>query len=343
MLDPRYMSAALGRAKRLLGADFRPDLLPDVVHVLAAAGQLPQTPQLGGGSECVSRVVRPWGVGEQVSDGLMLRELRTLRTGEVHAALPEVNTSDDFFLLCLFRAAASHVLTSGANLRAEPDLEVSLFPDIFAEGADCDEEEDQEGEGLPVLRNALGLRNAAPVPIVLTRSGDGLDFTAPFFTNLNRAAQDPILLVSSEAARRDVQSRLAEVPKARAQVICAGGDGVGDSAAALNPTRALEFARENLGAQRVSVECGPSIAAELHAARTIKAVSLSILVSANHCSDDALPVITPDPLFDNRAIARMESQFKATCCEHDVLLRLKSSTVSFSNGAEFGWVYEYWE
>ena len=147
--------------------------------------------------------------------------LRTLRTVDVPHMLPDVDASDDLFLLCLFRALSSHVLTSGANLRAEPDLEISLFTEILEGG---EEDENSLGEGLPALRAALGLSGAAPVPIVLTRTGEDLDFSAPFFNNSKArpcavSPEDPILLVATESARRDVERQMALVSTARARVI----------------------------------------------------------------------------------------------------------------------------
>ena len=363
---------ALRRARRLLGPAFHLKSVPDVVHVLAAAGTARPPGSESADETAGSAFARPWGTlpSSGGGDGVGVRGLRTLRTADMPGALPGVDAAGDLFLLCLFRAASSHVLTSGANLRAEPDLEMSLFPGVFREGGEGEEGEDaHETQGLVALRAGLGLPGVAPVPIVLTRSGEGLDFSAPFFTRCASSPasgrrdvapspppkqfQDPVLLVSTDSARRDVERRIAAVPAAHARVYSAdfavgGGNGI---APVLTPPLALDFARKVLGAQRISVECGPSITSELHNARAIKAVSLSILVAAEQDPTSrrrVAPVLDSDPLFDGLN-SLMESRHAVTggsdSSDDDALLQLESSVTSYPGenaDAEFGWVYEFW-
>ena len=350
---------SLRRARRLLGPAFLPETVPDVVHVLAAAGTVgTAVTSVAPGLEMVgSAVARPWGTLPDDSIGAEknIHALRTLRTADVPAALPDVDASDDLFLLCLFRAISTHVLTSGANLRSEPNLEMSLFPKLFRDDAEKNEDEkerDHTSGGLLALRSTLGLPGAVPVPIVLTRSGADLDFSSPFF-NPPVLFPEPILIVSTDSAQRDIKRRLAEVPAARAQVYSAGSmtGGRNGSAGILTPMLALDFAREVLGAQRISVECGPSITAQLHAVRAIKAVSLSILVATPTDRSKPrriAPVLGSDALFDGLD-GLIKGRYPTGGCDREdtsgLHLELKSSTTSLSAGSlnsGFGWVYEFW-
>lgn len=203
-----------------------------------------------------------------------LSSLRTLDTARVARALPSLNTSGDFFVLQLFRAVASHVLTTGRNLRAEPSLVISGRTAA------------QLPSRLLALRDHLGLLpTAGPIPVVLTRCGHGIDFSAPFFTD---SAAGPVVLVQSGAdALRD---KLAQAG-ARASIVPVGP--------CMTPTQAVSYCFQTLGATRVSVEAGPSVASELYKAGTIDAAALSVLEARAAEVWDDIPVLDRDPLFDN--------------------------------------------
>lgn len=328
------------RVQGLLGTRFSLETVPDVVHVLAAAGSLIESENL---DKCVRR---PWGsVANNISP--LCGGLKTLNTPEVSNMLPEVDAADDLFLLCLFRAISSHVLTSGANLRAEPDLEMSLFTTEFA------------NEDLPSLRAKLGIGGSVPRPIVLTRCGNGIDFSAPFFSsrdsvNSNNFNQheSPVLLVATKEAERDIEHRISEIPHAQASVfsldrICeklhpGQHDDDAYSDILLTPSLAVHFAKQVLGAQRISVECGPSISAQLYAQGVIKATSLSILIPL-HDKGLRLPVLDSDPLFEAENIEG-KSTFKKMENSEMPFLSLHGMSASSTplHDAPYTWVYEWW-
>ena len=106
------MNTALLRAQHLLRAPLlSPTTLPSVIHVAATRGNAHPTNNL------------------PLSDAVNLH-LHTLQTSAIQQMEREeddssIDTSDDYFLLCFFRALSSHVLTTGSNLRSEPDLVIS--------------------------------------------------------------------------------------------------------------------------------------------------------------------------------------------------------------------------
>ena len=107
------MNPALLRAQRLLRAPLlSPTTLPSVIHVAATRGNAHPTNNV------------------PLSDAINLH-LHTLQTSAIQQMKREeedrssLDTSDDYFLLCFFRAVSSHVLTTGSNLRSEPDLVIS--------------------------------------------------------------------------------------------------------------------------------------------------------------------------------------------------------------------------
>ena len=107
------MNPALLRAQRFLRAPLlSPTTLPSVIHVAETRGNAHPTNNV------------------PLSDAVNLH-LHTLQTSAIQQMKREeedrssLDTSDDYFLLCFFRAVSSHVLTTGSNLRSEPDLVIS--------------------------------------------------------------------------------------------------------------------------------------------------------------------------------------------------------------------------
>jgi hypothetical protein len=175
---------ALVRAEKLFQLSKFPFTLPQVVHVAAVRGTGHDLPEPSPSS--FSSVIHS--------------DLRTLDTSQMEEE--QYGTQDDQFLLSLFRALSSHVLTTGSNLRAEPNL-------VYAPLSD---------PNLLALRKKWNLPNKAPTPVVLTRSARGIDFNGLFFKHEEQGAC-PILLVAEDAAA-DVERRLQAHPGgARADVV----------------------------------------------------------------------------------------------------------------------------
>jgi riboflavin biosynthesis pyrimidine reductase len=138
----------------------------------------------------------------------------------------------DFFLLNLARARADAILTTGNILREEPNVTHTLqgpgsVPEALADWR----------------RNVLGLRDP-PWLLVLT-SGRSLDPDHPAFKTSVR----PVLFVPEDAA-----PGLTERFGGMAQV-----EGVARTGA----REAVDWLREN-GAERITIEAGPSASASLY-------------------------------------------------------------------------------
>ena len=121
--------------------------------------------------------------------------------------------------------------------------------------------------------------------MVLTRCAEGLDFSSPFFTHSTAV---PVIIVQSGAD--EVRGALARAGT-RAHVV--------SGASKLTPSQAVDFCFRSLGATRVSVEAGPSVAAELYKAGTIDATALTVLTADDASVWNSIPVVESDPLFDD--------------------------------------------
>ena len=284
-------SAKCAQEKRLLieqfaqaffGKNFSISSMPKVVHVVAVRAE--------------ERQLRP----STPADNLLIQNMaedgkhsiRTIDTScyaDMHRKV-KVDTADDFFLLNFFRAAASHVLTSANNLRLEKDLHVGI------QGPFADE--------LSAFRRWIGVSNATPTPVILSGSGD-VDFAHPIFLKGCVNSEAPILLTALDRVE-SAKARLAKTSQSSARII-------GVDPQLLSPSFALKYCLRELSADRVSVECGPSISSELHCKGHIDALSLSILRCDDWRSMEKIPVVGVDTMFnaESPAISRTDEQCQA--------------------------------
>lgn len=133
----------------------------------------------------------------------------------------------DLFALCLARARADAIITSGRILRAEPGLRHELLgPGTLP-------------EALAQWRRELG-KSKPPLSLVLSLSGE-IDFEHPLFSGAGRVVvytgERGAWRLESRAADAGVEVQAAEPPTVRG---------------------AIEFARAAFGCATISVEAGPS-------------------------------------------------------------------------------------
>lgn len=145
-------------------------------------------------------------------------------------------SSTDFFVLNLCRARCDAILTTAANLRAEPDLSHGL--------------QGPWARQLAVYRRAALAKQAPPTCAILTGSGD-LPVAHPVWED-----GTPKLVLTSESAA----PALRWVLGSRAEVV---------GVPKLDARRACAYLRETRGLKLISVEAGPSTARALYEPPTV--------------------------------------------------------------------------
>ncbi|MDY7094954.1 MAG: hypothetical protein SX243_18425 [Acidobacteriota bacterium] len=192
-----------------------PEAVDAVIEALFPEG----LPSPRGGEGRVSHVTACWLSGEEG------QELRTLAINEHTPKSPW-----DAFVLSLCRARAGAILTTGANLRAEPKLHHQALVGEPAAGA------------LEAWRQREGLEGP-PLSVVLT-SGRDLDWQHPLF-----AGETAIFTGRSGA------ELLGEAAEARGVPVVAADEP--------GPREVVRWLRES-GRGPVSIEAGPSTSQELY-------------------------------------------------------------------------------
>jgi riboflavin biosynthesis pyrimidine reductase len=211
----------------------------------------------------------------QISAGVRQRDgrLQVLRIGQTETPRSE----HDFFALSLCRARADAVLTSGENLRREPELSHALTG--------------------PHARALRALRESAhkTEPLrcaILSRSGD-LPLDHPVWEDGTTK-----LVFTAPEHEAQVRFRLAQ----RARVV-----GLPD----LHPRRVIAWLKQE-GAQTVSVEAGPRTLAQLYEGpRVIDELILS-RYGENHVPESVLGAALPE---DSRLFAGLSCLHEATIQE----------------------------
>ena len=227
--------------------------VPEVARAIAA---------LYGDEPLIARGVVHVCAAASGSDG----RLRVLKIGD---ASPKSET--DFFVLNLCRARADAILTTAANLRAEPDLSHAL--------------QGPWAEALAAYR-AEALGKEAPLTCaILTRKAD-LPRTHPVWEDGTRK-----VILTIDAAVPALRQWLGD----RAEVIALSG---------LDARRACSFLEER-GHGLVSVEAGPSTASALYDAPSV-VDELLLSVFDGRVVDGQLGGLLPDErrlLGDRRCVA----------------------------------------
>lgn len=219
-------------------------------------------------------------------------KLQTLDTTKLQSMQKRIDTSNDFFLLSLFRALSSHILTTGSNLRSEPNLVIST-----------------NDKRLLALRKELtNFQNEAPIPVVLTRTAKDINFNTPFFQQRQELGlEKPILLVPNQNVER-IRTNIAKIGANEVVQVVGfnsnneNNDNNDNNQTALsNPSLALNsmFTTESINATRISIECGPSVTSALYASNSIDGLSLSILNGTTKQDMMNIPIIAKDPTFNS--------------------------------------------
>ena len=168
----------------------------------------------------------------------------TLRLG------PETPTSHhDAFMLALCRARADAIVTSGAILRAEPDVDQRLNGP------------GRIGFALTQWRRQRG-KTLSPKILLMTRKGD-IDFAHPFFQQPGR-----IVVYTSREAAWSLESRAAD---AGVEI---------EATDEPTPGGAIRFLERAFGAASVVIETGPSIARQLYEPLLVNELWLSTYTGA---------------------------------------------------------------
>eukprot|EP00741_Cyanophora_paradoxa_P019144 tig00021126_g18484.t1 len=196
----------------------------------------------------------------------------------------------DFFVLNYVRAFADGIVTSGKNLREEPRLRYALAGPA-AEGL-LDWRVRTLGKTGPQLVLVLTRGQAPPTPAparppALTRAQDPAGLLShAMFTAASDRPIVPVLFCPAAAAPR-LEAAAAERELRHVRVVGAERPSI---AAAVAYLRAA-------GCGAVSVEAGPSTSRELHAARAVD----TLLLSVYHAPAIAPDVVDPALAFVPRA------------------------------------------
>ena len=208
-------------------------------------------------SEVASRLLSLYGATELLQVGVVhvTAVARAadgrLRVLKIDASSPK--SESDFFVLNLCRARADAILTSAANLRAEPELVSTLLGPAAS--------------ALARYRSETLGKASPPVCALMTRGGE-LPLEHPLWND-----GTPKLVLTTPEAQAGVAARLG----ALAEVV---------ALAALDARVAVAFLRAR-GLSLVSIEAGPSVNAALYATPgQVDELLLSICEAA--LPDDAL-------------------------------------------------------
>jgi hypothetical protein len=284
------------RAQKLfrMSSILLPNTLPSVVHV-AATCETRKT-------KCSTTISN-----NDINNSNI--HLHTLNTSQMKYLPKEVTTADDFFLLCFFRAVSSHVLTTGSNLRAESDLVISSLTN-----------------DLLTLRTDWGFSNTAPIPVVLTRLAQGIDFNAPFFQERYANGLEPPILLVPKAHEDEVRAKCKPYMKGTKEVATVISF-ISQDTRIEDPSCALKALFEIKGVDRVSVECGPSVTSLLYETQSIDALSISTLRSYNAnagATIPPIPMIAYDPTFSGKR--QWASSFEPVSGQHSTRMNEDTGT-----------------